>query len=190
MTFVFSIVQLVSSVSFFIICTITIFRFLPLFFLGNNININVPYIPRAAVGNSRPPPPTISAGVTYGRPLRRSPNSLDPLLGSDIINGWPLSRFTNNLLLDFQGTYLIFFFTLVPGATMVGNGKVAPVPTKMPKHIQMGTGFRTIPQQQQKPDLLTEAAHNLSRNSAQRCVYIRICSDFLFIFVPKQSWHL
>ena len=48
---------------------------------------------------------------------------------------------------------------------MVGNGKVAPVPTKMPKHIQMGTGFRTIPQQQQKPDLLTEAAHNLSRNS-------------------------
>jgi len=50
---------------------------------------------------------------------------------------------------------------------MVGNGKVAPVPTKMPKHIQMGTGFRTIPQQQQKPDLLTEAAHNLSRNSAQ-----------------------
>ena len=55
--------------------------------------------------------------------------------------------------------------TLVPGATMVSNGKVAPVPSKMPKHIQMGTGFRTIPQQQQKPDLLTEAAHNLSRNS-------------------------
>ena len=83
----------------YIICTINILRCLPLFFLGNNIDL-VPYIPRAAVGNSRPPPPTISAGVTYGRPLRRSPNSLDPLLGSDIINGWPLSRFIN-LLLDF-----------------------------------------------------------------------------------------
>lgn len=56
-----------------------------------------------------------------------------------------------------------------PGNTVMtssaNNGKVAPVPTKMPKHIQMGTGFRTIPQQQQKPDLLSEAAHNLSRNS-------------------------
>ena len=38
--------------------------------------------------------------------------------------------------------------------------KVAPIPTKMPKHIQMGTGFKM-----QKPDLLSEAAHNLSRNS-------------------------
>ena len=46
--------------------------------------------------------------------------------------------------------------------TMVGNGKVAPVPTKMPKHIQMGTGFRVQPQ---KPDLLTEAAER-GRNSA------------------------
>ena len=54
-------------------------------------------------------------------------------------------------------------------STVIGNGKVAPVACKMPKHIQMGTGFRTIPQQQQqqqKPDLLTEAsAHNMSRNS-------------------------
>lgn len=48
------------------------------------------------------------------------------------------------------------------GQTMVGNGKVAPVPTKMPKHIQMGTGFRVQPQ---KPDLLTEAAER-GRNSA------------------------
>ena len=50
----------------------------------------------------------------------------------------------------------------------LGNGKVAPIPSKMPKHIQMGTGFRmpsSQPQQPQKPDLLTEAAHNLSRNS-------------------------
>ena len=55
--------------------------------------------------------------------------------------------------------------------TVVGNGKVAPVPTKMPKHIQMGTGFRAMaplppqPQPQQKPDLLTEAAER-GRNSA------------------------
>ena len=63
---------------------------------------------------------------------------------------------------------------------MVSNGKVAPVPTKMPKHIQMGTGFRTLPAPHctsaatvlppasvgtQKPDLLSEAAHNVSRSS-------------------------
>ena len=63
------------------------------------------------------------------------------------------------------------------GNTVVSNGKVAPVPTKMPKHIQMGTGFRTLPAPHctsatvlppsvtQKPDLLSEAAHNVSRNS-------------------------
>jgi hypothetical protein len=51
--------------------------------------------------------------------------------------------------------------------TVVSNGKVAPVPAKMPKYIQMGTGFRTITPAaaQQKPDLLSEATHNLSRNS-------------------------
>ena len=52
--------------------------------------------------------------------------------------------------------------------TVVGNGKVAPVPTKMPKHIQMGTGFRAmapLPPQPVKPDLLTEAAER-GRNSA------------------------
>ncbi len=62
----------------------------------------------------------------------------------------------------------------VPGATVVGNGKVAPIPAKMPKHIQMGTGFRTTPvingngngHAANKPDLLTDAPlHNLSRNS-------------------------
>ena len=54
------------------------------------------------------------------------------------------------------------------GTTVVSNGKVAPVPAKMPKHIQMGTGFRTTPviNHNVKPDLLTDAPlHNLSRNS-------------------------
>ena len=61
--------------------------------------------------------------------------------------------------------------------TVVGNGKVAPVPTKMPKHIQMGTGFRTIPQQQQqKPDLLSEA-HNLSRNSVTTTTTTSVVSN-------------
>lgn len=64
--------------------------------------------------------------------------------------------------------------TYTNGHSSTGNlAKVAPVPAKMPKHIQMGTGFRstTTPltsngsPKQLQPDLLTDTAHNVSRNS-------------------------